>query len=272
MSDLFGGEPEEPEGFSRGIHDRHDPWSCTETENLLFEQVLAGEFMTDMMLYYNGTGVLFDSETGMGCLTAMWKACGSPENKEPWNWTRDTQAQEIIAALTRKENLLVEQVLETRQGRNGGTWAHWQIATVYAHYLDPEFYLTWNEFARSYLEGKDAPAVHNEALLAELNNLRARVQKLEGQQHQQFQPPQQRQQYQPSRTPNAVPQTMRQIIVKIMGELPQPVDVDTIHATILQQYPRYRCKRNTLLSTLSRMVQRGLIVRVGFGWYETQGD
>jgi hypothetical protein len=29
------------------------------------------------------------------------------------------------------------ELVKTKKGRNGGYWAHWQIALAYAKYLDP---------------------------------------------------------------------------------------------------------------------------------------
>lgn len=60
-------------------------------------------------------------------------------------------------------------VIETRTGNSGGTWAHWQIAAAYAHYLDPAFYLTWNEWAVAHITGAPAaPATDLEARVAAL--------------------------------------------------------------------------------------------------------
>jgi hypothetical protein len=44
--------------------------------------------------------------------------------------------------------------LETEPGRNGGTWAHWQIALAYAKYLSPEFHMWCNTVVRAHMEGR----------------------------------------------------------------------------------------------------------------------
>ena len=118
--------------------------------------------MTELIvLRYGEHEVAFDPAVRMWSLTAMYEASGSPKNKEPKFWLRNTQTQELITALLEREKvsgthlLGVEKVsgthlLETRQGRAGGTWAHWQLAAAYAHYLDPDFYLTWNEWAMAH--------------------------------------------------------------------------------------------------------------------------
>ena len=97
---------------------------------------------------YQGNGVVFDSTEKMWNLTEMHRAVGSPKNKAPYEWLRQQQAQEYITALAEQETTgLNRSFVETREGRNGGTWAHWQIAAAYAHYLDARFYLQWNEWA-----------------------------------------------------------------------------------------------------------------------------
>jgi hypothetical protein len=133
---------------------------------------------TALSLRYNDTEVLFDRDTGMGSLTAMFDACGRPKNKDPHLWLRGKQAQAIIEALTdqlKPENFsgLKSDLVQTRQGNAGGTWAHWQIATIYAHYLNPAFYLAWNAYARAYLEGQRIDSARLEALEARVALLEA---------------------------------------------------------------------------------------------------
>lgn len=86
-------------------------------------------------------------------LTDMWRAAGCPENREPFNWSRFEGARfiEVIAQL---HNLSEAQVLEAKKGRNGGTWAHWQIGIAYAQYLSPEFHAWCNSVVRERMEGR----------------------------------------------------------------------------------------------------------------------
>jgi hypothetical protein len=105
---------------------------------------------------HHGANLLFDRETNTGDLTALWRAAGAPENKRPIDWTRGAQAQEILEALSQREKVEISHLLFVQPGRTGGTWAHWQIALIYAHYLSPELYLAWNEFARQCLDGSFA--------------------------------------------------------------------------------------------------------------------
>lgn len=106
--------------------------------------------ITTRTLVYNGVEIRDQSE--MLSLTDMWKAAGSPENREPYNWARKEGAA-FVDAVTIAQNLPVEQVLVKRQGRNGGTMAHWQIALAYAKYQSPEFHMWCNEVVRAHMEG-----------------------------------------------------------------------------------------------------------------------
>jgi hypothetical protein len=103
---------------------------------------------------YQGREIAFDPSVRMWNLNAMYEAACAPKNKDPRQWMRGTQAGELIAALEARETVgnshSISVLIETREGRNGGTWAHWQIAAAYAHYLNPEFYLQWNEWALAY--------------------------------------------------------------------------------------------------------------------------
>lgn len=122
-----------------------------------------------------GEAVAFDPAAQMWSLTAMHKASGAPANKEPAKWLRGAQATELLEALYMREagsNVRNSHIwdegagaepadpfagfIETRRGNGGGTWAHWQIAAAYAHYLNPAFYLQWNEWAMSYRTGQQA--------------------------------------------------------------------------------------------------------------------
>lgn len=104
-----------------------------------------------VVLSYHGQDVAFDPATQMWNLNAMHRAAGGDAGKAPAHWLRGQQPQELIAALGRRLNYTnLYSLVETREGRNGGTWAHWQIAAAYAHWLNPDFYLEWNEWALAY--------------------------------------------------------------------------------------------------------------------------
>jgi hypothetical protein len=118
--------------------------------------------------------VAFDPASKMWSLTEMHIAAGAPANKNPRQWLRSTQAQEFVEALAAHVGVHVTDVeishiglVETRRGgvEGGGTWAHWQIAAAYAHYLSPAFYIQWNEWAMAYRTRRPRPR-HTIAALA----------------------------------------------------------------------------------------------------------
>lgn len=102
-------------------------------------------------LVYNGV-VIAEKQEEL-CLTDMWKAQHSPLHKEPYNWVRKEGAS-FIEAVALAHNLPVGQVIRTKKGKGGSTFAHWQIGLAYAKYLSPEFHMWCNQVVRERMEGK----------------------------------------------------------------------------------------------------------------------
>ena len=128
---------------------------------------------------YAGSHVVFDPAAKMWNLTEMHQASGSPRQKGPSFWLNGQQAKDLIAALEVRETTGNPcSFVETREGRSGGTWAHWQIAAAYAHYLRPDFYLQWNEWAME--RAQQIATGDGAAPLARVAALEARVAALEG--------------------------------------------------------------------------------------------
>lgn len=113
-----------------------------------------------MALVYNGEVIRDKGE--MLSLTDMWRAGGSVANREPFNWARKEGAA-FIEAVSISQNLPTGQVLKARQGRNGGTFAHWQIALAYAKYLSTEFHMWCNEVVRERMEGSTRAVIPADA-------------------------------------------------------------------------------------------------------------
>lgn len=102
-------------------------------------------------LVYNGVTIAARSEKLS--LTDMWKSAGSPVNREPWNWAR-FEGKAFIEAVSLSHNLSEAQVMVTKKGKGGSTFAHWQIGLAYAKYLSPEFHMWCNSVVRERMEGK----------------------------------------------------------------------------------------------------------------------
>jgi len=78
---------------------------------------------------FNGVEVAFQG-TEMISLTDLWIASGKDENKAPKYWRRK-EGQAFIKALVETLNVTEDHLLKSTRGKNGGTWAHWQIALLW---------------------------------------------------------------------------------------------------------------------------------------------
>lgn len=112
-------------------------------------------------LAFNGVPIRDKNE--MLSLTDMWKASGSPENREPFNWAR-FEGKAFVEAVALSHNLSDAQVMTVKRGKGGGTLAHWQIGLAYAKYLSPEFHMWCNTVVRERMEGKAVPAIPADVL------------------------------------------------------------------------------------------------------------
>lgn len=85
-------------------------------------------------------------------MTDVWRAAGSPENKEPKNWLRSEVAvalSDVIAVQIKGD---LKSLFRTKKGRTGGTEAHWQLFLAYAKYLSPEFHYATNIWVKERME------------------------------------------------------------------------------------------------------------------------
>lgn len=105
-------------------------------------------------LVFNGVEIHDRSE--MLCLTDMWKAQGSDPAQQPANWLVSAEAKNFISALNDLNP--GNSGVMAKKGKNGGTYAHWQIGLAYAKYLSPEFHMWCNTVVRERMEGKPEAA------------------------------------------------------------------------------------------------------------------
>ncbi|HEY0833642.1 MAG TPA: KilA-N domain-containing protein [Azospirillum sp.] len=115
---------------------------------------------------------LINREGDFWCLTDMHKAGGRGKHSAPSDWLILPEVTRFVPAVERtyhdslragqnnpeftgKSGILPAAVRRSR-GRNGGTWAHWQVALAYARYLSPEFHMWANEIVRRYLDADPA--------------------------------------------------------------------------------------------------------------------
>ena len=111
-------------------------------------------------------------------LTDMWRAAGAPENKPPAIWQRQNQASEFIEfiadTMSKEHSLLIW----TKEGRGGGTWAHWQIGMAYAKYLSPALHAWFNSIVRAHMERRATGSFQHQ-VIERLDRIEHRVDTLE---------------------------------------------------------------------------------------------
>jgi hypothetical protein len=105
-----------------------------------------------------GVEIFVDSE-GRYNLNALHKAYEREEgctfqSKAPAKWFRTQQTKELVDILERKTGQIC---LVSKEGRNGGTFAHELLAVSYAGWISPEFQLTVNQTFINYRTGKLQP-------------------------------------------------------------------------------------------------------------------
>ena len=71
-------------------------------------------------------------------LTDLWKAGGSVPRKKPAEWLLQEGTDEFIQQITGNYKSGISNLLQTRSGRIGGTFAHWKIALACAEFLSPK--------------------------------------------------------------------------------------------------------------------------------------
>ena len=104
-------------------------------------------------LIYNGQ--LIRDRNEMLSLTDMWRAAGHPEEKRPSDWLAKA-GSEFVEYVALAQNTAVGGILSSTRGRNGATYAHWQIGLAYAKYLSPEFHMWCNEVVRERFDGNQS--------------------------------------------------------------------------------------------------------------------
>ena len=82
-------------------------------------------------------------------LTDMWKDSGHNVKHNPAHWWQTPEAQQFIKEV--QENVGSHYIFYTKRGRNGGTFAHWQVGLAYAKYLSPEMHMKVNELVKQYV-------------------------------------------------------------------------------------------------------------------------
>lgn len=100
---------------------------------------------------FNGTSIAI-TEGKMVNMTNLWKASGGKGSQEVKHWVALPSTVKFMGTVASKLNVGKSDLLQSTRGRNGGTFAHWQIALAYAKYLSPELHMHVNEVFKERLE------------------------------------------------------------------------------------------------------------------------
>jgi hypothetical protein len=101
---------------------------------------------------YNGQRFFLEIAEGkMVSLNRIYEIAGAPKNQSPYEWSRLPTTTNLIESIDCK-NTEKSRILKSKRGRNGGTFAHWQLALSYAQYLSPELHLAVNQVFKERLE------------------------------------------------------------------------------------------------------------------------
>ena len=114
----------------------------------------------DMIIHEaNGVQIGQRPQDGYICLTSMAKA----NNKRLDKWIKAKNTKLLIAEFERQEQLppnggsLFKPALIKIEGRNGGTWAHPDIAIQFAQWCNPSFALQVSRWVRQWLTDEQKP-------------------------------------------------------------------------------------------------------------------
>lgn len=90
-------------------------------------------------------------------LNTLYEMAGCPENKQPYEWKRLPQSQELIKQLCRELNTEKSRILKSKRGKGGGSFAHWKLALDYAGYLSVELRSAYYDWIKAYIEEEANP-------------------------------------------------------------------------------------------------------------------
>jgi len=107
---------------------------------------------------YEGADVLFN-DNRLVSLTDMWKAAGKPATKKVAHWRQIDETADFVASVAEKQKVRPGYLFAVTPGRNGGTFAHWQIALAYGKYLSPEFHQHVNSAYREWCREEADPGL-----------------------------------------------------------------------------------------------------------------
>lgn len=133
----------------------------------------------------NGVQIGQRPQDGYICLTSMAKA----NNKRLDKWIKAKNTKLLIAEFERQEQLppnggsLFKPALIKIEGRNGGTWAHPDIAIQFAQWCNPSFALQVSRWVRQWLTDgqkpiQPQPQIEMEKAIAPISDISYAIERL----------------------------------------------------------------------------------------------
>ena len=90
-------------------------------------------------------------------LTDLWKQSGEDAQRTPAKWQESEPVQRFIQTASKILNIGISDIIKSKRGKGGGTYAHKQIALEYAQYLDPKLAILVNEIFFERIEEEKNP-------------------------------------------------------------------------------------------------------------------
>lgn len=112
--------------------------------------------MSKEIAFFNGVQVKTDNE-GRLSLTDLWRSAGSKREQAPNFWVNQDSTKQLIEVSAGFLNATQDCIINSKRGKNGGTYAHKQIALAYAKYLSPELHIAVNQVFFERIEEEKNP-------------------------------------------------------------------------------------------------------------------
>jgi hypothetical protein len=220
----------------------------------------------DIIPYGDSEGISLDRNYHLVNVTEMFKASGAPEHKKPAKWLSQEQAQELLTVLSEDS---LGSLIETREGRSGGTWYCEDLALAYAMYLSPRLHLACLRFILDSQRQPQQPAPD-----AQLAALEQRVAALEQVQRQRIAVlEQQLEQARHQPEPDTLTITLSlsgHYRLEVMRDLGGVVSPKQLFTELKRRGEQVKYLQ--ILTWLHQAAQRGVLKRRARGRYELRND
>lgn len=90
-------------------------------------------------------------------LTELWKLTSKDNQKAPAKWQESEPVKRFISTASKILNIGISDIIKSKRGKGGGTYAHRQIFLEYAQYLDADLAVFVNEVFFERIEEEKNP-------------------------------------------------------------------------------------------------------------------